>query len=409
MPRSKRSKRVTPARVKAATRAILRDSEMLRRVRRVEQQSHAGAFHDEKVDYRSVAVAAPVAVGRVSRAVGLKDFTVDFNAVVANVYVGNGTLGTTDAIYFQFVMPGVTVPVATIATEFPVAVGNWNANVSTNAGGYGVSYMFDVMRHFRYKSFDRLVAHIEPIGYGANTNNSISYAVAPIAGGNETWENHTSTSTLAPYTASQVRTMKGGIETPSYQATVIDLLPYVMTPGMARGRPTECLFLNDNLVGTGVSSNIDAQKIPCGLCIGGQSAGGIVGARGQSIGLLTISGRMRLHDFIGVFAENGASSASPAKSAVEEKAAPRSDPAVGGQNSLPPPPPLRRTEPGDVKDVDFVDPVALPTSSYLMSGGTFSEWKKLSEKERLVWLSDGSTRDVKRSCSVPSRPVSILQ
>lgn len=372
MPRSRASrkgKKVTPAMVKAATKALLADPNSRGRIERVQRSARASATRlpattsayisarsGTSYDVKDLIAPSHFPGAFYSGSSGLRDIKgLEFNAYLADIYIGNGTLGTNDTIYFRWVDGGGT---ARVQNLYPMAPGNWGAS-----GGFGVTYINDMFKHFRRKTYRRLVAVYEPRGGGASTATGQDITFAPMAGGEENFLSATfsSTTTLTGFSIGAIRSMKGGVTTPLWQRWICDMMPYARNPAGTKTFSIESEASNANALADG----LNAQAIPCSLAIAGTNALGTT-ARGTVIGQLVVHGVVDLEDFTG-----GLLRGDVALPRSDEKALPpRSVLANRGQQPLPPDdrgwviteydalrqPTLRRSEPE--RSAQVKEPVA---------------------------------------------------
>lgn len=302
MPRSKRSKKVTPARVKNATRQILSDARMLARVRAVEARNRSVAFNDAK--------SVPVTSGEFTRLVkgsasatemkitrssqghgaglrfiggaGLSDLrNFGFSAQVATIYVGNGSIGTSGRLYWSTVG---------ISSKLPI--------MPDDSAIFGVTWMRDIMQYFKRKKYKKLRLVIEPYANAVSTSTQIGVVIAPIRGGMDIYP--TSAAALTPLGVSAVRSCKGASDFPVWQGAVVDLMPFVDGPGGGKEFTIERGAVSN---GVGTSNYVaNAQSTPCSVLIDGVASA--VADAGTTVALATIEGELDLMDFNAFAAAN---------------------------------------------------------------------------------------------------------
>jgi len=213
------------------------------------------------------------------RGVGLSDLVAHRASWLAGyIYVGNGTLGATDGVYYRDVTTNVT-----IVPSAPIGAGD--ANV-------GQTYMQDIEKHYSRKVYRRLMAHIIPLQ--TSTSNSMVAYIAPTRGPTGLLSSATHTDT----TVANVISMGGVTEAASWQASTIDITPYIA--GGSGAQQNE--FQMTNLVAEGAIIGNDTwgtDLVPAMLTVAGNNA--TSGLRGTNTHLVVIEQIADYLDFLGGF------------------------------------------------------------------------------------------------------------
>jgi len=142
----------------------------------------------------------------------LKNFSTSW--VMGSAYVGNGTLGATNKVYFQ-TLSSVNW---TSATPIPIAP------ASTDLGA---TYILAIEKLFRRKVYRKLVLYAIPVQ--SSTTNNMTLTIAPVRGPPGTGElavGSTDT-TAAPFTQSQLMSYNGQETVDSFEPMCMDLTPYI--------------------------------------------------------------------------------------------------------------------------------------------------------------------------------------
>lgn len=148
--------------------------------------------------------------------VGMSDVTRHtISWLTGYVYVGNGTLGATDSVYFS--TPGGKLVVANATKGLGVPLLPMDADV-------GASYAQDVMKHYgRYRVVD---AWLDVSSVAPATSNSMVAIVAP-ARGNSLGVGQTVTDTTAAHTGVNVLGMAAAVQVPSWGSCRISLRSFI--------------------------------------------------------------------------------------------------------------------------------------------------------------------------------------
>jgi hypothetical protein len=132
--------------------------------------------------------------------------------ICGSVYIGNGTLGANDSVYFQDATGTYNVPA-------PVPVLGADALV-------GASYVNALEKLYRRKRYRRV--HAKFLAVQSSTTNNMTLTVAPVRGppgDGETAAGKTDTS--AAITQAAVMSLTGSKTVDSFEDATLDLTPYI--------------------------------------------------------------------------------------------------------------------------------------------------------------------------------------
>jgi hypothetical protein len=166
--------------------------------------------------------------------------------------VGNGTLGTTEAVYFldNTVSKVFTSPVPILPSDAAI----------------GQTYVGDVFKHFARRRYRQIKLHV--LSLIPNTSNSMVANIAPLRGGNIAPT--VSNTTGAALSQAGVMGMKGHMQIASWQSAVWDLTPFI-----AGGSGAAQDEFNSAISAAAESSPSQASvslASPCGFAVSGLGA-----------------------------------------------------------------------------------------------------------------------------------------
>jgi hypothetical protein len=132
--------------------------------------------------------------------------------IAGDVYVGNGTLGATNSVYFRDAT-------ATYVNPAPVPVMGQDALV-------GATYVVALEKLYRRKRFRRITARF--LAVQSSTTNNMTLTVAPVRGPPGTGETGlASTTTTAAITQTNAMSMTGSRTVDSFEDAIVDLTPFI--------------------------------------------------------------------------------------------------------------------------------------------------------------------------------------
>jgi hypothetical protein len=132
--------------------------------------------------------------------------------IAGSVYIGNGTLGATNGVYFQD-------STGTYNVTQPVPVLGADAYV-------GASYVLALEKLYRRKRYRRVRVHF--LAVQSSTTNNMTLTVSPVRGPPSTGETGGGhTDTTAAITQSAVMSMTGSKTCDSFEDAVLDLTPFI--------------------------------------------------------------------------------------------------------------------------------------------------------------------------------------
>jgi len=257
------------------------------------------------------------------------------------IYVGNGTLGATDAVYM--VDPTVTYTVTPSGyTGIP------GAPVYESDSVFGASYALDVVKHYsriRRRRMRVKVKSIQPA-----TSNSMQVLIAASRGPSYIGSTATDTTAGASYT--NVVSMRDVKDAPCWGDTELDLTPFIAGGNGPQQNEFDTAIGDDTKTETGAPAYSTRGVVPCCLIVSGKNS--TTGLRGTTTHAVFVEELVDLIDWTG-----GTGVANPVprvRGGPEEKHLPLSDggwqhvTSAGSAGAKLVPPPLRRTEPDSQPD-----------------------------------------------------------
>ncbi len=222
-----------------------------------------------------------------SKTVGMKDLLCHRVSWIAGyTYVGNGTLGATDSVYFADNSQANIVSAANGGAQVPV--------LGSDAG-IGKSYVSDIEKHYSRKVVRRARLRLESLSPA--TSNSMMAVVAPIRGCGASGDTTTTTGTTAAPSISNVIGMDGAKSCASYERLEIDLTPYIA--GGSGSKQNEFTINRDGDTAGSAwgSGTVDLVGIaPCAFVVGGTNS--TAGLRATFVHMVIIDTWCDYLDFI---------------------------------------------------------------------------------------------------------------
>lgn len=225
---------------------------------------------------------APAAVSIKGMRVGMSDLlnhTISW--LTGFIYVGNGTLGATNSVYFCD-----STKTYTILKNIPVAGSD---------SLLGASYISDIEKHYARKRINTQKLTLLPLF--PSTANSMTVIVAPEKGPGGTYEVNSHTDTTAANLYTNVLSMNRAKQVSSWEQLDIDLTPFIA--GGSTGRQNE--FSIDSLTGTadevGLNNTNSLGVIPTTFAVSGNNS--TTALQGTVTHAVVITQNVDLIDFLG--------------------------------------------------------------------------------------------------------------
>lgn len=226
---------------------------------------------------------APAArVTRIPRMLGLRDILdheVPF--VHGYVYVGNGTLGATDQVYF--INNAQTQVVSTAPHHVPIRLGT---DVVTAAP----AYLTDVTKHFARYRVKKL--SLELVSLQPSTANSMTVTVAPIRGAGDTDSVKSVTGTAAGATLQNTIAQAGARNCASWESMKMDITGSIA--GGSGSKQNE--FNTDMRSDANLGGAVELQQTPAAYVISGSNS--TAALRGTFTHMIIVRPLLDLLDFI---------------------------------------------------------------------------------------------------------------
>ncbi len=212
--------------------------------------------------------------------------------ITGYIYVGDGTHGATDAVYFRCANSNLIVPYSGAGPAFT----GGQIPVLSSDGNIGQTYMSDIEKHYSRKRVNRCSLRVVPLV--PSTANSCQITVAPVRGASQSGDTACVwTSTDAPPSLVNTMGMAGAKSTASWSELELDLTSYIA--GGSGPRQNEFnLSLDGASAGNAWGSGgLDLTMIaPCAFVVSGSNS--TTALRGQNVALVVIEQVIDLLDFI---------------------------------------------------------------------------------------------------------------
>jgi len=232
-----------------------------------------------------IRIAPAASVRSLGRRAGMSDIRGHTMSWLAGyIYVGNGTLGATNGVYFQD---------ATKTYTMQQSSGSYGQNVPIAGADslVGAAYIADVVKHYARMRIIRQKLILEPLQ--PSTQNSMVVLVAPQKGPTAVGDLTTGTGAAATYI--DVISMTGVKQAASWESCEVDFTPYI--GGGSGARQDEF----DNNLGYNAGYNNPAYVyrgvIPTTFAVSGQSS--TSGLQGTQTHAVFIEQVVDLIDYIG--------------------------------------------------------------------------------------------------------------
>jgi len=224
--------------------------------------------------------------------------------VAGTTYVGNGTNGTNNSVYFEtasgtYLIRGWVA--ASSSGQFPVAMSDTDV---------GASYVADIMKHFARLRIKKLWLHVDSLQ--PSTSNNMMTVFAPSRGPGAvpfSYPVALATAAVTANTVPNVSSMKGAFTVDSWESKCVDITEYIA--GGSGPRQDEFEIGNSKAAvgiyaaGGNTQSGVDGVGlVPCCIAVAGNST--TTTLPGTSVHQVSIEAEIDLLDFIGGMAQSGA-------------------------------------------------------------------------------------------------------
>jgi len=203
-------------------------------------------------------VAAPVSTGRTFRfggGMGISDLrAVNFAYQMGYVWIGNGTLGTNDNVYFAD--SSATYTVTGVVPILPA-----DATL-------GASYITNVWKQFARVVYHRIRVHIMPVAAAVSSSTTIDVVLAPFRGGSGVPV--FKTDTTAGNSAVSAVGFSGAVQFDMWQGISMDITKFIA--GGSGTRQNE-FNVASSVASTSETATTGTLIAPCGLFFAGDSTG----------------------------------------------------------------------------------------------------------------------------------------
>jgi len=224
-----------------------------------------------------------------TRSVGMKDLQAhEVSYVAGYVYVGNGTNGATDGVYFRCAgVNGIVPNAGSYAQGGQVPILPADVNI-------GQTYVKDIEKHYSRKRVRRIKMTL--VSLQPATSNSMVVAVAPIRGCGQSGETaYAWTTTDAAPTLQNTLGMAGAKSCASWESLTLDLTPYIA--GGSGADQKEFSVATDASDAAWGNADLDLDMVaPCAFIVSGQNSTSAL--RGTNTHYVLVSMVLDYLDFI---------------------------------------------------------------------------------------------------------------
>ncbi len=199
------------------------------------------------------------------------------------VYVGNGTLGATDGVYYQDVSKTEIAVPSSSHSSFQVPI-------LPTSGKVGSSYVKDVEKHFARKRIHSLV--IELISLQPATSNSMVAQFAPVRGAGDSDGVNFTTGTTAAMTLANALGMDGSRAVTSWENCTLDATRFIAGGSGAKQNEFNNDWYDD------LASEFPSLDGIAPACIAVSGQNNSTGLRGTQTHMIVIRLKLDYLDFI---------------------------------------------------------------------------------------------------------------
>lgn len=224
--------------------------------------------NENKKSLRQIQKNVPRSVGAAvhegNRPIGMKNLMAhELSFLAGYIYVGNGTLGATDGIYFQDVGKTKINQASSNFTSLqmpftPCPCSIWGNTLPT--------YVSDVMKHYARYRVKR--ASLELISLQPATSNSMLVQISPVRGAGDSADALLTTGTVAGATLANTIGMTGSKSATSWQGLSVDMTKYI-AGGSGAAQNEFSTDPGNSLVTAGDLAK--DRSIPAALVVSGQN------------------------------------------------------------------------------------------------------------------------------------------
>lgn len=218
-------------------------------------------------------------------------------AVIGTIYVGNGTNGTTDAVYLQSASNTWLVS----GRDATSMASGWAPLLISDAD-FGQSYIGDIEKHFSRKVIRKMWLHVNSLQPTTTANMVIVGAASRGSQGAEQGlPIATATAVVPANTIANVQSCKGAFVLNSWENKTVDLTEFIA--GGSGPRQNEFDLQTGPTVGqfwttTATRSTLDASGVvPASICFAGNNTS--TSFRGTDIANVVIEQEVDYLDYVG--------------------------------------------------------------------------------------------------------------
>jgi len=213
-----------------------------------------------------------------AKGIGMADLlSHDVSYLAGYIYVGNGTLGATDGVYYVN-----TAQTKLVLNHVPILACD---------ADLGQTYVKDIEKHYARKVIKRL--RVRLVSLVPATTNSMMVVISPIRGPGDSQNSSVATGTSAALTLANVIGMAGATEAASYEDATLDLTRFIA--GGAGKNENEFAVNNSAASTSFVGANLLGI---CPACVAVSGSNSSTGLRGTVTHMVVVESVVDFLDFI---------------------------------------------------------------------------------------------------------------
>lgn len=215
--------------------------------------------------------------------------------VIGYTYVGNGTNGAANAVYF------VDATQSHLLLGYVAGNNSGLCPILGSDANLGASYVSDIDKHYARKRVKRMWLHIDSLQ--PSTSNNMMCVVAPRRGFGTTFTGDFSTtlaSTVAANTVPNVTSMRDAITVDSFESKCLDLTSYIAGGSGSAQNEFEISQLGGFTAVAGHTCDLDGVA-PAGFAVAGNST--TTALQGTYVHQISVEQEVDLLDFVGGLAQ----------------------------------------------------------------------------------------------------------
>lgn len=215
--------------------------------------------------------------------------------VIGYTFIGNGTSGTNDVVYFQTKAGLLCDPYAAGTASGQVPIAGADPNL-------GAAYIADLEKHFARKVIKRMWMHVDSLQ--PSTSNNMMCVIAPSRGGGATplaSFSPAATTPLAGNTVENVSSMRGAFPVDSWESKSAEISEFIAGGSGAAQKEFE-IGITESSSTSVTGSGVDGEGlIPACFAVAGNST--TTALRGTRVHQIVVEQEIDLLDYVGGMAQ----------------------------------------------------------------------------------------------------------